>query len=182
MPLSRLQNVNHHLLSLTTSTCFHTRQHCTVAPAFVAKRFYSAELSDAEFDSKWEAYFEDVSLTQREVRTCGKVKWKSKASANIAFKSVLCCNCGLHPLRGAVLFTSLLFHILLLPISFLPTREARLFCCTLQIIDPAISFLFFTRIQIRSGLNDLFAHDAVPSRVVLQAAFRATRRVNDFPT
>eukprot|EP00053_Salpingoeca_punica_P024754 m.14582 g.14582 ORF g.14582 m.14582 type:complete len:136 (+) comp7168_c0_seq1:101-508(+) len=86
---------------VATQTARTVRVQQQVAPAFVAKRFYSAELSDAEFDSKWEAYFEDVSLTQRE---------------------------------------------------------------------------------IRSGLNDLFAHDAVPSRVVLQAAFRATRRVNDFPT
>jgi len=37
------------------------------APAAVATRFYSAEMSDAEFDSKWKAYFDDNTLSQREV-------------------------------------------------------------------------------------------------------------------
>eukprot|EP00052_Salpingoeca_macrocollata_P030497 m.319774 g.319774 ORF g.319774 m.319774 type:complete len:135 (+) comp23444_c0_seq1:196-600(+) len=39
-----------------------------------------------------------------------------------------------------------------------------------------------TQRDVRSGLNDVFAHDAVPHRSVLEAAFRAARRTNDFPT
>lgn len=36
--------------------------------------------------------------------------------------------------------------------------------------------------MVRRGLNDLFAHDFVPNKAILEAAFRASRRVNDFPT
>lgn len=36
--------------------------------------------------------------------------------------------------------------------------------------------------DVRRGLNDVFAHDLVPATPILEAALRATRRVNDFPT
>eukprot|EP00051_Salpingoeca_urceolata_P026482 m.477454 g.477454 ORF g.477454 m.477454 type:complete len:190 (-) comp20849_c0_seq1:251-820(-) len=37
-------------------------------------------------------------------------------------------------------------------------------------------------VQVRRGLNDVFAHDLVPSAKIIESALRATRRVNDFPT
>merc|ERR1719231_1351030 len=36
--------------------------------------------------------------------------------------------------------------------------------------------------EIRRGLNDVFAYDLIPDPTILEAALRATRRVNDFPT
>eukprot|EP00035_Acanthoeca_spectabilis_P019759 m.429597 g.429597 ORF g.429597 m.429597 type:complete len:134 (+) comp17032_c0_seq1:105-506(+) len=71
------------------------------AAPMVSVRYMGSELSPQDFDAKWVAYFEDESLTSRE---------------------------------------------------------------------------------IRRGLNDVFAHDLVPDPSILTAAFRATRRVNDFPT
>ena len=39
-----------------------------------------------------------------------------------------------------------------------------------------------TALEVRRGLNDVFAYDLIPSKDILEAAFRATRRTNDFPT
>jgi len=36
--------------------------------------------------------------------------------------------------------------------------------------------------EIRRGLNDVFAYDLIPDYTIIEAALRATRRVNDFPT
>ncbi len=36
--------------------------------------------------------------------------------------------------------------------------------------------------DVRRGLNDVFAHDVIPATDILVAAFRATRRLHDFPT
>ena len=36
--------------------------------------------------------------------------------------------------------------------------------------------------EIRRGLNDVFAHDLIPSKAILEAALKSTRRINDFPT
>jgi cytochrome c oxidase subunit 5a len=36
--------------------------------------------------------------------------------------------------------------------------------------------------ELQRGLNNCFAHDLVPSTAVIEAALRAARRVNDYPT
>ncbi|KAI0789562.1 COX5A-domain-containing protein [Abortiporus biennis] len=36
--------------------------------------------------------------------------------------------------------------------------------------------------EVQRGLNNCFAHDLVPSPAVVEAALRATRRVNDYST
>lgn len=36
--------------------------------------------------------------------------------------------------------------------------------------------------EVQRGLNNCFAHDLVPSTSVVEAALRAARRVNDYPT
>lgn len=39
-----------------------------------------------------------------------------------------------------------------------------------------------TALEVRKGLNEVFAYDMVPSKEILESAFHATRRTNDFAT